>query len=258
MSVYICSDLHGQYTLFMKMLDRINFSENDTLYILGDIIDRGPKSIKLLKYIMSQDNIICTIGNHEYMMLNFHSGRNFRESMVWLHPNNGGDKTQKQFSRLTKKEQEEILDYLNNLYLQIEVTENNKKFLLSHSSYIIDKDTIKWKDASKDEVERVVWYSPWRTWEYESFSHYQWDNRTHIIGHVPVQAVLYNENYKLSDEENLKQSNKLKERIEHNVINLDGGCSFKSKKLFTNCGIICMNLSIYSHNKKDDAFYYIK
>lgn len=45
---YVISDVHGRYDLFIKMLDKISFSDNDTLYLLGDMIDRGPDGIKLL------------------------------------------------------------------------------------------------------------------------------------------------------------------------------------------------------------------
>lgn len=255
MSTYICSDLHGQYTLFMKMLDKIKFSNNDTLYVLGDIIDRGPKSIKLFNHIISQDNIICTIGNHEHMMWTYYRGHDRDYGMAWMHPSNGGTKTYKQLNNLSKKDKEKILDYIENMYLQIEVEENDKKILLSHSSYIIDKDTIKWKDCSEIETERTVWFSPWRQWEYESFEHYKWDNRLHIIGHVPVQNIRYNESMASSDKEAIKDANILKEIIKDNVINIDGGCAHKSRNIFSKCGIICMNLSEYSKGKNDSFIY---
>ncbi len=37
--VYVISDLHGYYDLFIKLLDKISFNEYDLLYILGDICD---------------------------------------------------------------------------------------------------------------------------------------------------------------------------------------------------------------------------
>ena len=45
--IYAMSDLHGCYDKYTKMLEKINFSDNDTLYILGDIVDRGPDGIKI-------------------------------------------------------------------------------------------------------------------------------------------------------------------------------------------------------------------
>ncbi|MBR2043339.1 MAG: metallophosphoesterase [Clostridia bacterium] len=43
------SDLHGCYYKYIKMIEKINFSNNYALYILGDIVDRGPDGIEPLK-----------------------------------------------------------------------------------------------------------------------------------------------------------------------------------------------------------------
>ena len=63
--IYITSDIHGCYEEFMELLETIKFSKEDTLYILGDMIDRGPEPIKVLQYIMKQDNMKVILGNHE-------------------------------------------------------------------------------------------------------------------------------------------------------------------------------------------------
>ena len=42
MSTYVMSDFHGRHDLFLRMLEKISFCEEDTLYILGDVADRGP------------------------------------------------------------------------------------------------------------------------------------------------------------------------------------------------------------------------
>ena len=38
---YVMSDIHGMGSLLEEMLEKIRFSGQDTLYILGDMIDRG-------------------------------------------------------------------------------------------------------------------------------------------------------------------------------------------------------------------------
>lgn len=62
---YVMSDIHGCYETFLKMLKRIKFSNNDILYILGDVVDRGPEPIQALQYIMNKKNIFMIKGNHE-------------------------------------------------------------------------------------------------------------------------------------------------------------------------------------------------
>ena len=49
---YIISDIHGEYSLFIELMQKIGFSENDEFYICGDIIEKGDDSIKLLKLII--------------------------------------------------------------------------------------------------------------------------------------------------------------------------------------------------------------
>ena len=62
---YVMSDIHGMAELLWEMLDQIQFSASDTLYILGDMIDRGPDPEGVLDTVMAQENIIALMGNHE-------------------------------------------------------------------------------------------------------------------------------------------------------------------------------------------------
>ena len=41
MATYVISDIHGEYEKFMELLEEIELEENDTLYVLGDVLDRG-------------------------------------------------------------------------------------------------------------------------------------------------------------------------------------------------------------------------
>ena len=89
---YAISDIHGCSQTFTELLNKISFSTNDTLYLLGDYIDRGPGSIqtidKIIQLQSSGYNIKCLRGNHEQMMLN--SIHRPEESTLW--EKNGGDK----------------------------------------------------------------------------------------------------------------------------------------------------------------------
>ena len=69
---YCISDIHGHYDLFCRLLDKIRFSGGDKLYVLGDIIDKGPDSIRLAKLLFSMPNVYCIAGNHEYDFLKFY------------------------------------------------------------------------------------------------------------------------------------------------------------------------------------------
>lgn len=54
---YVVSDIHGYYDKYTSLLSFIRFSDNDKLYILGDVIDRGPDGLKLLQDIMERPNV---------------------------------------------------------------------------------------------------------------------------------------------------------------------------------------------------------
>lgn len=66
---YVVGDIHGCFKAFMDILRQIKFNEEDTLYVIGDMIDRGPASLKVIQYIKDHENMIPIMGNHERMML---------------------------------------------------------------------------------------------------------------------------------------------------------------------------------------------
>lgn len=69
---YCVSDIHGYYELFCRLLDKIRFGGGDKLYVLGDVIDKGPDSIRLAKLLFSMSNAYCIAGNHEYDFLKYY------------------------------------------------------------------------------------------------------------------------------------------------------------------------------------------
>lgn len=69
---YCISDIHGYYDLFCRLLEKIKFGEGDKLYVLGDIVDKGPDSIRLAKLLFSMPNVFCIAGNHEYDFLKYY------------------------------------------------------------------------------------------------------------------------------------------------------------------------------------------
>ena len=60
--IYAMSDIHGQYELFRIPMEQIPLGKDDTLYVLGDVVDRGPDSMNTLKYMMANPNIIPIMG----------------------------------------------------------------------------------------------------------------------------------------------------------------------------------------------------
>ena len=84
-TIYAMSDIHGMIGPFRKRLDQLNMDEfrsgKATLILLGDYIDRGYNSLKVLETIYDlkrdlKDNMITLMGNHDKWFLNFLEGHN--------------------------------------------------------------------------------------------------------------------------------------------------------------------------------------
>ena len=66
MATYVISDIHGCFDEFQQMLDKIDMSDVDRLILAGDYIDRGPKSLEMLRWLENkQDNVTLIKGNHD-------------------------------------------------------------------------------------------------------------------------------------------------------------------------------------------------
>ena len=78
--VYVISDIHGCYDEYIELLKKINFCDEDELYILGDVVDRGAEPIKVLQDMMLRANVYPILGNHDYMKRLFLMGK----GIFWL------------------------------------------------------------------------------------------------------------------------------------------------------------------------------
>jgi len=67
MANYVIGDLQGCFSEFKQLLQKVNFNPSkDHLYLVGDIVARGPDSLACLDYLYQhQDSISITLGNHD-------------------------------------------------------------------------------------------------------------------------------------------------------------------------------------------------
>ena len=54
--IYVLSDIHGNQRRFASIMGQINLQPEDTLYVLGDVIDRHPGGIRILRRLMAMPN----------------------------------------------------------------------------------------------------------------------------------------------------------------------------------------------------------
>lgn len=71
MSLYCIGDLQGCNAPFQRLLEKIDFSPSrDTLYLLGDLVNRGPDSLGTLRSLEAMgDAAQCLLGNHDLHLL---------------------------------------------------------------------------------------------------------------------------------------------------------------------------------------------
>lgn len=61
------SDIHGCYEEYRALLEKIHFSSQDTLYFLGDAVDRGPEPMKVVLDLAARKNVVPLLGNHDLL-----------------------------------------------------------------------------------------------------------------------------------------------------------------------------------------------
>lgn len=193
--IYVMSDLHGCFDEYLAMLEKIKFSEKDTLYIIGDVIDRGPHPIEILKHTMEHDNIILLLGNHELMMSQrlhlIDEEGNVRPGLVgddlkkghnWV-VRNKGFTTSREWARLTKEEQARLLDYLLSLPAYQEIAVEGKQYVLVHGGF---------EDFSEDKP--LTEYTTYDlVWKRIKMQNTYFRDKIIISGHTPT--VNYGEAY---------------------------------------------------------------
>lgn len=181
MSIYACSDLHGRLSAWNRIKDYLK--PNDTLYIIGDIIDRGEHSYEILEEVIQEPKkYIFLKGNHEDMAaaaITKCMARNYGSSAARMWYMNGGEIT---FNQLEKNHKELFYqNYFNNLPASSELYIKEKHIVLCHSGrhYCYSKFC---------NEEEIIWN--------RSFIEVPWDHEredlknTYIIhGHTPVEYL---------------------------------------------------------------------
>lgn len=192
MAVYVISDIHGEYDKFMELLEQIGLKETDTLYILGDVLDRGPDPIRVICKLMEMPNVIPIVGNHEVMAITclgflckeitdktiaeIEAGM-AEELSCWLM--NGSATTIDGFCKLDRGMQRKILDYIKEFLLYEELTVNGKEYLLVHAGLGNFSPEKELDEYTLDEL----------VWERQDYEVQYFEDKYIVTGHTPTQFI---------------------------------------------------------------------
>jgi serine/threonine protein phosphatase 1 len=204
---FIIGDIHGCSKTFRKLITKnIHLNKEDTLYLLGDYIDRGPDSKGVIDFIMElQENnyrVFPIMGNHEYLMLKSWDNPLYFE--LWNR--NGSEQTLASFGIPPDKVRTYLyvnrvpktyIGFIKMLPLYIETED----FFFVHAGISSENG-----DPLED-VESLLWTRE------EEHNDEILGSRILIHGHTPVPLEII--------------KSRVRERDRVKVINLDGGCVVK-------------------------------
>lgn len=146
MATYIVGDLQGCLDELLLLLDKVQFDSNhDTLWVAGDLVARGPKSLEVLRFLHSLgDAVKVVLGNHDLHLLAVSLG---------LFKVKAKDKTAAIFSADDKQE---LLDWLRQQPLLAE----HDEFVMCHAG-ISPHWSLQQARESATEVETILRSDKW-------------------------------------------------------------------------------------------------
>lgn len=114
MATYVFSDVHGHRAALERALDRVSPSEDDRFFCLGDMIDRGPDPVGVLRVVRGLPNVTVLMGNHEDLMIDcVNNPGDGLAAMNW--GLNGGAMTSAGLSEIEDDEASELLGWVAGL-----------------------------------------------------------------------------------------------------------------------------------------------
>ncbi len=181
---WVIPDVHGHIATLKSMVeDRIALSKTDSLYFLGDYIDRGPDSRGVIDYIINlQDSgydVNCIRGNHEdYCIRAWEDDQKrflFRSPIEKDWRKNGGNRTLESFGAKRPRDISKFyIDWMK-----------NAKFFIELEDYILVHAGLNFKiDNPFEDTRSMMWIRDFRVDKNKIAG------KKVIHGHVPVEMTL--------------------------------------------------------------------
>lgn len=148
MSTYVFSDVHGHRATLERALMRVSPVEGDRIFCLGDMIDRGPDPVGVLRLVRSLPGVVALMGNHEDLMLSCVGDKDDQLAAInWSI--NGGATTSEGLAGIDVDEANDLLDWVASLGRSSHVWVGERLYLLVHAGVSLDVPAPSvWDDAS--------------------------------------------------------------------------------------------------------------
>ncbi|MCB9282977.1 MAG: serine/threonine protein phosphatase [Lewinellaceae bacterium] len=209
---FAITDIHGCLNTFQALLDKIAFSHQDQLFLLGDFIDRGPDSKGVIDYILHLQQtgyqVHCLRGNHDQMLLD---ARDHDDSHAfWLI--NGGKATLKSFGVDHASDIPELyFDFLQGLSYYFEVD----NYILVHAGL-----DFRFEDPFSG-LHSMLWARNW----YGNINYSWLGDRIILHGHTPMFR------------EEVEEQHRMLAR--QKFIGIDNGCVYTETHSRQGLGALC-------------------
>ena len=136
MATYVFSDVHGHLAPLERVIARIAPTADDRFYCLGDMIDRGPDPVGVMRLVRSLPGVCALMGNHEDLMVSCLDGPgDLLDSMSWAL--NGGTTTSEGLAALGAEEAAELVSWAAELPRWACVEVGGTIYLLVHAGVIL-------------------------------------------------------------------------------------------------------------------------
>lgn len=217
--IYVMSDVHGRLDRWKKMLELIDVKEDDEVWVIGDVIDRGPNGVDILLDIMGKPNFHLLMGNHELMMLDALASKKNRcgddWGDIWEDRQNGGGETILDLESRSEPEFKAVIDFVRGLKYTKSLTVADKRYLLVHGSPVKNFSS-KSMGASHD----LVWSRIKDGWDFPKNPELTW-----VVGHTPTDYYS-GLRYRLGTAEGCQEHSKI--YFGKGFIDVDCGCATNS------------------------------
>lgn len=154
MATYAFSDVHGHKAPLDRLLERVSPSDSDSIFMLGDMIDRGPDPVGVMQLCRDLPGATVLMGNHEDLMLDFF--RDPRDDMASYNWEiNGSQTTVRGLSELGDAGMTDLVEWVAQLPVCAHARVGERAYVFAHAG--IRSSSVKPRDSWDDEsIEQML------------------------------------------------------------------------------------------------------